>query len=300
MEKNIFVTLIIIIVLFIFPTNSYTLNSTNCSTQFNFDYEFTKSEIDITETFDLNITIVTDIFNISFVDFQKNDINEFGFYIKKFDYTVRQIYNVNDEAKIIYSINFEIGMLLDKLTSLGKRQFPPFEIHLIPINNINEIEIYRTEKKIIEIFASKTIFNIYTILIIVFTIIVVIILAIVVIFKRKNNVKTPHFDDEQLSENTYKKFIEKKEFFVQNKDINLFLISVEKLLTSYILRKYHITNFEDFYSLANVSTGIKNGVKELFDELLAYKTTKLIDIKNKDFKAFEVKFKTFLYANSFD
>ena len=294
MRRFFLLTINIVTLTFLFFSNiSYSKDT------YSFDYKFSKKKIGIAESFNLTITIVTDNSSLGFIDFDRKAINSKGFVINNFDYSVEQIYNVNEMPKIVYDIDFEIGLLFDEITKFGIVEFPAFEIRLRPISKNAKTQIYEIGSENIEVTKSMRtniiLLSILTSIILFLATGVIIVVSIMI--KKKNVCIANKTMEKDLSNNVYKRFIEKKEEFKRNKDVDSFLSTVEQLINSYVLRKCKITNMNDFFAIPTISSEAKIGIRNLLRNIERYDTIEDFKWNSDELEKFETDFKTLLFAS---
>ncbi|MFW5800262.1 MAG: hypothetical protein ACOCV8_05555 [Spirochaetota bacterium] len=266
-----------------------------------FTYTFSDKKIEVYDTFELRIEIIQNDNINRAVDFDREALSEKGFILESFDYSVIKSFNPEGEISILYELILLFSIKTDNIKSLPHiMEFPSFSISLIPIQKSKEIKIYSVGKEQIEIINKRSNYLFIIIIILSISIGLMIIIMFAANFVKKGNKKELEVEEEkeEISNNIYRRYIEKKEDFKKNKDTHLFLLSIEKLVKSYVLRSNNLTNLDEFFDNENISCEFKARIRNFIDKLREYYHIGNLHIHNEDFEKLEKDFKSILFSNS--
>lgn len=262
-----------------------------------FEYSFNKAFMTLNETFKLGVEIKSDSEKVKILDFDKAPIKKHGFEVVDFSYSIINSGDSDKPGRITYRLNFEIGLSLGDFGGFGDKEFPSFEISLSPTELDGDApEIYQVSSKKIRIkeaFSFKSLFMIIGVV----GLIVIGVFIIFVVFssflKRNTEIKRETSNTELVG-NIYRRFVSKKEVFRKNKDIEAYMSALEKIITSYVLRKNSVTNLFELFNDSSVPADVKAGVRKLLRSVDKLKTENSIDVDDSRILSIEEDFKSLI------
>lgn len=241
---------------------------------FIFNYRFDKKVLNIAET--LKITINLEYSNYKKedkIDIRKEAFENSVFYIENIDYSSSIDYDFNNQRKSTYEITFEAGVNIDKLLELGIHELPIINIEYKTASNIERT--FQVGPEMIEVVNRNKLIGILIIIIISIIILFIIIILVIYIIglkHKKKSIVVANEDYEQLINTSFRKYKDKKAVYEKDKHTKSYLENTKNILLSFVLRKYKVTNIDDFYKLENITAGSKVSVRSLLtdiDDLIA-------------------------------
>ncbi len=249
------------------------------SNQVIFEYKFSNSSINLNDVFKLSVSIRSNSDEPLIIDFDKDAIKDNGFEIKDFSYSITQKDKVNLEQTVEYELNFKIGVSVEKFQGFGEKEFPSFEISLISPKTGEPQETYQVSSKTINIKKPFP-FNSVVLGLVIGSVLVIVLLLVLVLsrslIKKSSSMKLKQQATE-LSDNVYRRFLSKKEAFRKNKDLQSYLNFLDKIVTSYVLRKYSFTNIFEFFNDNSVSYDLKASVRKILREIDKLKSEEYLE-----------------------
>ncbi len=241
----------------------------SASNQAVFEYKFNNTSINLNDAFNLKVNIISNSDEPKFIDFDKDTIKEHGFEIKDFSYTITQNGRPVIEQRVVYELDFKIGISMGKFEGFGDKEFPAFEIRLISTKTGEPQETYQAGSKTINVKKPFPFNSIMLGLVISFFLIFILFLILVLSrsFLKKSSSTKRKQQDTELSDNMYRRFLIKKEMFRKNKDLQSYLNSLEKIVTSFALRKYSVTNIFVFFNDTSVSFDLKATIRNILRDI---------------------------------
>ncbi len=292
-------TILIVSILLIISFNNILFTQDGQSLQ-KFDYNFSNTRLGIDEYINIKIEL-TDSHNIpKAININKEILEKTAFRIVKIDYNSHQTKDTPLSGNIKYILDLTIGVRLNIITEYGIYEFPSIEIQLVSLKNPDDVEKYVTAPQDIEIIRPFN-FNVLLLSIITASIIgitLVIFIILKMINKNKQEQKNDGISIEELSETTYKRYLDKKDKYIHNKDKQDFLNSTEKLIISFILRKYNLTSIDEFYQNSNPSDEEKIMIKNTLSNIEMSKLSDSKILSNEELDVLSDKIKILLKNNT--
>jgi hypothetical protein len=267
-----------------------------------FDYNINKTKLEIDESLNLNIELTHVDNKPKAIYINKDILKDSAFRIIKIDYHSNQSKETPSSNKITYTINIKIGIRLNMISEYGIYEIPPIEINLISIDNPDDSEKYITAPQEIEVTRPFN-FNFLLISIIIASIMgifLLIYLSLKMINRKKQDNTKDRINIEELSETTYNRYQEKIKKYLQNKDKQGFLTSIENIIISYIYRKYNITSIDEFYQHTKSTDEEKIRVKNTLSNIEMLKFSKSERLSSEELEDLTVKVKIVLKTNKSD